>query len=117
MVISTEFGVPAVTDEGSLPVSSATVKVSSSVSGSCAVVTVPVPLLAPPAMVMDDSVPWSPDSAVPGVTVTGTATALDRVLESVAVTVTEAPSSTGFGDADSDTAAGGWRGGCVTSLP
>ena len=65
--ISTEPGVPAATDDGSAP--SATVKVSSSSSGSWFVAMVPVPLVAPAAITMLASVPWSAGSAVPSVIV------------------------------------------------
>ena len=100
-MISTDDGVPAVTVFGRVP--SATVKVSSSVSASCAIVIVPVPLVAPELIVMLVSVPWSPDSAVPSVNVTGMFTALDSGDDSVAVTVTDEPSGTGFGEAESET--------------
>ena len=55
MVTRTELGLPAVTDDGRLP--SATVNVSSSVSASWFVVTVPVPFVEPELMVMLDSEP------------------------------------------------------------
>jgi len=47
----TEDGLPATSPAGRLP--SATVKVSSSVSASRFVVTVPVPLVAPAGIVID----------------------------------------------------------------
>ena len=99
------------TGDGS-PLPSATVNVSSSGSASRTVVTVPVPLVAPALIVMLDSVPWSPASDVPRVTVSGTVTALPNARDSVARTVTGDPSATGFGAADSDTvtAAGGGGG-------
>ena len=97
----TEDGLPARTDEGRLP--SATVNVSSSVSASSLVVIVPVPVAEPPAIVMLASAPKSPDSAVPAVTATGIVTAFDSAADNLAVTVTDEPSSTGFGEADSDT--------------
>ena len=102
MTISTEAGSPGPSPEGRLP--SDTVKVSSSLSASWLVETVPVALVAPEAIVMEDSEPWSPASAVPRVRLSGTVTALVSAADSVAVTVTGDPSATGFGDADSDTA-------------
>ena len=86
---------------------SATVNVSSASSASCAVVMVPVPVVAPEAMVMLVSVPWSVGSAESSVSVTGITTWLDSARDSLAVTVTLEPSLTGFGEADSDTAGGG----------
>ena len=120
IVISTDDGVPAVTVFGRVP--SATVKVSSCSSASCAVVIVPVPLVAPELIAMLVSVPWSPDSAEPSVNVTGMATLPDSADDSVAVTVTDEPSGTGFGEAARETAgtAAGARGvpsaGAVQSL-
>ena len=55
IVTVTDDGLPAVTEAGRLP--SATVNVSSSVSASCAVVTVPVLLVEPLLIVMLVSVP------------------------------------------------------------
>ena len=55
IVTSTEPGLPAVTDDGRVP--SATVNVSSSRSSSAAVVIVPVPVVEPALIVMDDSDP------------------------------------------------------------
>ena len=104
IVIRTEFGVPAVTDDGSVP--SATVNVSFSVSGSWFVVIVPVPLVELAAIVMLASGPWSSGSAVSFVSVSGIVTLLDRARDSVAVTVTDEPSSTRFGEAESDTVGG-----------
>ena len=97
----TEDGLPARTDAGRLP--SATVNVSSSASASSLVAILPVPLVEPPAIVMPASAPKSPDSAVPAVTETGIVTAPVSADDSRAVTVTGEPSSTGFGEADSDT--------------
>ena len=54
IVTCTDDGLPAVTEDGRL--ASATVTVSSSVSSS-AVETVPVPVVWPASMVMDDSGP------------------------------------------------------------
>ena len=45
------------------------------------------------------SVPWSPASAVSSVIVSGIVTLVDAASDSVAVTVTGEPSSTGFGAA------------------
>ena len=59
---------------GDRPLRSFTVNVSSSVSVSTLVVMVPVPQVAPPAIRMSDSEPWSPDSNVPRSTVTGIVT-------------------------------------------
>ena len=109
IVICTELAVPAVTDDGRLTVSSATVNVSLSSSASWFVEIVPVPLVSPELIVMLVSVPWSLDSAVSSVTVNGIVTVLDSVAESVALTVTEEPSSTGFGKADSVTVGGACR--------
>ena len=55
IVIRTEFGLPAATPFGRVP--SATVNLSSSVSVSCAVVIVPVPVVFPRLIVMLDSGP------------------------------------------------------------
>ena len=77
--------------------------VSSSVSSSTLVVTVPVPSVAPEAIRMLDSVPWSPCSDVPGSTATGIVTLRASASVSVAVTVTRSPSGTGSGAAESDT--------------
>ena len=52
------------------------------------------------------SVPWSPDSDVFRVTVTGMIAAFDSARDSVAVTVTDWPSVTGFGEAESVTVGG-----------
>ena len=98
MVTRTDGGVPGVTSFGKLP--SATVNVSSSSSASSVVVTVPVPVRPPPLMVMLPREPKSPGSAVPAVSTSGIVTAFDSAPDSVAVTVTELPSSTGFGAAD-----------------
>ena len=95
---------PAVTGDGSVP--SATVNVSSSSSGSWFVAIVPVPLVAPDAIVMFASVPRSPVSAEPSVKRSGTVTLLDSDRDSRAVTVTEEPSATGFGAAESETVGG-----------
>ena len=77
--------------------------VSSSESASSLVTILPVPPVEPPAIVMLASAPKSPDSAVPAVTETGIVTAPASADDSRAVTVTAPPSSTGFGEADSDT--------------
>ena len=63
-----------------------------------------VPLVRFALIRMPVSEPWSPDSAVPSVSVTGIVTAAGRADVSVAVTVTDEPSRTGLGLADSDTA-------------
>ena len=105
MVTATEVGTPATTVPGRFAVSSATVKVSSSMSSSWRVARRPVPLVRPLEMRMPVSVPRSSASAVPRVTVTGTVTDRVAALESVAVTVTLPPSFTGFGAAASDTVA------------
>ena len=52
MVTRTELELPAVTDDGRLAVSSATVSVSSSSSASWFVVTEPVPVVEPELIVM-----------------------------------------------------------------
>ena len=98
MVTVTDDGLPARTDDGSAPKD--TVNVSSSSSASCAVVTSPVPVVEPLLIVMPESEPKSPDSAVPAVSVSGIVTLLPSAPDSRAVTVTRSPSSTGFGDAD-----------------
>ena len=105
IVTCTEDGLPATYPDGSVP--SDTVKVSSFSPASSFVAIVPVPEVWPSAMVMEVSVPMSPDSAVFGAaveTVTGMFTALESGCDRVAVTVTEVPSTTGFGEAESDTA-------------
>ena len=78
--------------------------VSSSESSSRAVVTVPVPDVAPLVIVIDASAPWSSVSAVPGASVSGIVASAPSAAVSVAVTVTPDPSGAGFGDADSVTA-------------
>ena len=98
IVTRTDDGLPAVTSDGSVP--SATVNVSSSSSASSAVVTTPVPVVCPPATVMLSSAPGSPDSAVPAVSASEIVTLPDSVSDSRAVTVTDCPSSTGFGATD-----------------
>ena len=55
IVTCTVVGLPSVTDDGNAP--SATVNVSSSVSASCNVRTVPVPLVEPASTVMLASIP------------------------------------------------------------
>lgn len=105
MVTVTESRLPAVTDDGSVP--SDTVKVSSSVSPSCFVVIVPVPVVWPALTVIDESDPTSPGSAVSRVTLTGIVTAFDSARDSLAVTVTDEPSVTGFGEAERETVGGG----------
>ena len=103
IVISTDDGSPASTDDGSaLP--SATVNFSSSSSSSRTVDSAPVPLVRPAATVIDASEPMSPCSVVPGSIVSGIVTSDPSARDSVAVTVTLDPSATGFGDAASDTA-------------
>ena len=92
---------PRPTAGGRVP--SITVNVSSSASVSWFAEIVPVPLVDPDETVIDDSVPKSPVSAVPAVSVSGIVKFVACVFESVAVTVTSAPSPTGFGAADSDT--------------
>ena len=77
--------------------------VSSTLSASWFVVIVPLPLVAPEAIPMLASVPWSSGSAESSVIVTGIVTLPDSAADSVAVTVTVRPSTTGFGDADSRT--------------
>ena len=89
IVTSTEDVVPAVRPEGRLP--SATVNVSSSPSSSSTVETVPVADVPPAGIVIDASDPWSPSSDVPRVTVSGTVTASDSAVASVARTVTGEP--------------------------
>ena len=106
IVTATVFGLPAVTVEGSV-LPSATMNVSSSVSVSSVVVIRPVPVVDPGVITMLVSEPRSSASAVRRVTLTGIATWVDRVAESVAVTVTGEPSSTGFGEADRLTDAAG----------
>ena len=104
MVTCTEVVVPARTVAGRVP--KLTVNVSSSSSVSWFVAIVPVPVVEPALTVMLVSVPISPDSAVFGVAVaidTGIVTALAGADDRVAVTVTDVPSSTGFGAAESDT--------------
>jgi len=86
------------------------VKVSSSVSPSCFVVIVPVPVVWPALTVIDESDPTSPGSAVFGEaveTVTGIVTGSDSARDSLAVTVTDEPSVTGFGEAERETVGGG----------
>ena len=78
--------------------------VSSRVSASWFVVIVPLPLVAPEAIAMLVSVPWSSGSAVPSVIVSGIVTMLDSARDSRAVTVTSSPSGTGLGAADRVTA-------------
>ncbi|MCY3594323.1 MAG: hypothetical protein OXH01_03685 [Bacteroidetes bacterium] len=102
IVTSTELGLPAVNDDGRLL--SATVNVSSSASVSSVVEIVPVPLVAPAPIVMEESEPKSPTSAVPAVCMSGIVTSLDSAADSIADTVTGSPSSTGFGETDSHTA-------------
>ncbi|MCY3594324.1 MAG: hypothetical protein OXH01_03690 [Bacteroidetes bacterium] len=101
IVTSTALGLPAVTDGGRLL--SATVNVSSSASASSVVEIVPVPLVEPALIAMPDSELKSPDSAVPAVSVSGIVLSLDSAADSVAVTVTEEPSFTGFGETVSHT--------------
>ena len=106
MTTVTDDGRPATTAAGRLE-PSATVKVSSSASVSCAVVSRPMPEVSPCAMAMAVSDPTSPDSAVFGVavvTVTGIDRALGAGLRSCAVTSTTAPSRTRGGSAESVTA-------------
>ena len=59
-----------------------------------------MPVVEAAAMVMLSSRPWSSGSAVPAVSVSGIVTSSASASESVAVTVTGLPSSTGLGDAD-----------------
>ena len=101
IVTRTEAVLPRPTAGGRVP--SATVNVSSSASASWFAEIVPVPVVDPDETVIPDSVPKSPVSAVPAVSVSGIVTFADSDAESVAVTVTSAPSPTGFGNADSDT--------------
>ncbi len=84
---------PAETDEGS-GVPSDTVKVSWSASVSCAVVMSAAPTVNPWETVMLVSVPMSPASAEPRVTVTGMVTSLPSAADSVATMVTAEPSAT-----------------------
>ena len=108
MVISTEDGLPTLTLDGRLP--SETVKVSSSSSASRVVWMVPVPVVCPPVIVMFVSVPMSPASADPTVSVTGTDTLFVRAADNLALTVTGCPSFTGLGEAERLTVGtGGWR--------
>ena len=105
IVTCTEFGLPAVTDDGGREPRD-TVKVSSSPSVSWVVVIVPVPVVWPELMLIEASVPTSPDSAVfePDVeTVTGMVTLLESALDRLTVTMTGDPSVTGFGDTESET--------------
>ena len=60
-------------------------------------------MVEPAAIVIPLSVPWSVDSAVLSVIVIGIVRALECVRDSVAVTVTENPSVTMVGSAESDT--------------
>ena len=60
---------------------------------------VPVPVVCPPLIVMFVSVPMSPASADPTVSVTGTDTLFDRAVDNLALTVTSCPSFTGLGEA------------------
>jgi hypothetical protein len=99
IVTVTELGLPAACGTGRLAVFSATVNVSFSMSASTAVEIAAVPVVAPAVNAMSVSVPWSPGSAVPAVTVTGIVAA-GPCPDRVAVTVTLVPSLTGFGDAD-----------------
>ena len=87
--------------------------VSSSVSASSLVVIAPVPVDEPARIVMDGSEPKSSASAVPAVSVSGIVTSAASVSDSRAVTVTEEPSSTGFGDAESRTLGDAGGGGVV----
>ena len=96
IVTSTDDGSPAVTSVGSPP--SDTVNVSSSLSASSVVAIVPVPVVCPPATVTLASAPKSSDSAVPDASTSGIVTLFDNVSDSRAVTVTDCPSSTGFGE-------------------
>ena len=105
IVTSTDDGSPAVTSGGSAP--SDTVNVSSSTSASSTVEIVPAPTVCPPVIVMLASAPKSPGSAVPAASTSGIVTSSANASESRALTVTERPSSTGFGDADSLTVGGG----------
>ena len=104
IVTSTDDGSPAVTSGGSAP--SDTVNVSSSTSASATVEIVPAPVVCPPVIVMLASDPKSPGSAVPGASTSGIVTSSDNASDSRAVTLTDRPSSTGFGDADSLTVGG-----------
>ena len=98
IVTSTDAGLPAVTSPGRLP--SPTVNVSCSASASSVVEIVPVPDVRPPPTVMLASDPKSPASAVPADSDSGIVTLFDNAADSRAVTVTDCPSSTGFGAAD-----------------
>ena len=66
-----------------------------------AIVAVPAVELA--LMAIDESVPWSPDSDVFRATDTGIVTVLESASDSLAVTVTESPSVTVVGAAESVT--------------
>ena len=99
IVTSTDVVLPPACPFGRLLVFSATVNVSSAASLSFVVEIVPVPVVWPAAIGIPVSVPWSPDSAVPDVTVTGIVTA-GPAADRVAVTMTLVPSLTGFGEAD-----------------
>ena len=74
--------------------------VSCSASASSVVEIVPVPDVRPPPIVMLASDPKSPASAVPADSDSGIVTLFDNAADSRAVTVTDCPSSTGFGAAD-----------------
>ena len=105
IVTSTDDGSPALTSGGSAP--SDTVNVSSSTSASSTVAIAPAPVVCPPVIVMLASEPKSPGSAVPVSSTRGTVTSSVNASDSRALTVTDRPSSTGFGDADSLTVGGG----------
>ena len=104
IVTSTEVVLPGATAGGRLAVFSATVNVSSSTSASWFAEIVPVPLVDPDETVIPDSVPKSPVSAVPAVSVSGIVAGAPPppsfACFRYAVTVTLEPSFTGFGDAD-----------------
>ena len=100
MVTVTEVELPAFNQDGSVP--NATVKVSSSVSASCSVAIVAVPLVD-----KVETLIWliwlkSLASAEPAVTVSGIVTGTLRLLEAftVTVTVTDCPSETVLGETD-----------------
>ena len=80
---------------------------------SSVVEIVPVPVVCPPPIVMLASDPKSPASAVPAASATGIVTPPANASDNCAVTVTDCPSSTGFGETDRLTLGGG---GGVVSL-
>ena len=82
-----EIGLPAVAFDGTLAVSTPTVKASSRSVSSVVVVMVLVAVALPDVTVTDDSVPWSPSPQRTRVTVRGMVTCSFRVGGKVVVTV------------------------------